>query len=211
MPGWQASDTNMSALTLHDVGTGVMEDAYMRSPEECLRHLQCDATTGLSDEEALSRQLKFGRNEMPPDEGVPFWKLVLKQFDDLLVKILIASAVISFLLAVFDGESGAAFVEPLVIVLILVANATVAPARSQVPLSTSSCDALAACTPCGLRKAPSYSSETPARLTRASAADNREKNFRNLRLLPRARRRVFKVTSARLTKLSSGPGSGAPA
>mmetsp|Transcript_35412 Transcript_35412/g.67767 ORF Transcript_35412/g.67767 Transcript_35412/m.67767 type:complete len:1022 (+) Transcript_35412:120-3185(+) len=115
----------MSALTLHDVGTGVMEDAYMRSPEECLRHLQCDATTGLSDEEALSRQLKFGRNEMPPDEGVPFWKLVLKQFDDLLVKILIASAVISFLLAVFDGESGAAFVEPLVIVLILVANATV--------------------------------------------------------------------------------------
>lgn len=45
--------------------------------------------------------------------GTPFWKLVLKQFDDLLVKILIAAAVVSFLLALVNGETGlTAFLEP---------------------------------------------------------------------------------------------------
>lgn len=47
--------------------------------------------------------------------GTPFWKLVLKQFDDLLVKILIVAAIVSFLLALVNGETGlSAFVEPTV-------------------------------------------------------------------------------------------------
>jgi P-type Ca2+ transporter type 2A len=58
--------------------------------------------------------------------GTPFWKLVLKQFDDLLVKILIVAAAVDLLIALANGEGGAgAFVEPAVIVLILVANAAV--------------------------------------------------------------------------------------
>lgn len=51
------------------------------------------------------------------------WRLILKQFDDLLVKILLGAAVVDFLLAASSGESfAAALVEPSVIVLILVAN-----------------------------------------------------------------------------------------
>jgi hypothetical protein len=48
---------------------------------------------------------------------------VLKQFDDLLVKILIVAAVVDLVIALASGETGlGAFVEPSVIVLILVAN-----------------------------------------------------------------------------------------
>lgn len=38
--------------------------------------------------------------------GTAFWKLVLKQCDDLVVKILIAAAIVSFLLALVNGDTG---------------------------------------------------------------------------------------------------------
>ncbi len=56
------------------------------------------------------------------------WQLVLEQFDDLLVKILLLAAIISFVLAFFEEEEEetiTAFVEPFVILLILIANAIV--------------------------------------------------------------------------------------
>lgn len=74
-----------------------------------------DPTTGLSDSQVAHNRSLYGRNEMPPEDGVPFWKLVLKQFDDLLVKILLVAALISFLLALGDGGGeSSAFVEPFV-------------------------------------------------------------------------------------------------
>lgn len=48
-----------------------------------------------------------------PYAGASFWKLVLKQFDDLLVKILIVAALVSFVLALINGDTGlTAFLEP---------------------------------------------------------------------------------------------------
>ncbi|XP_038657082.1 sarcoplasmic/endoplasmic reticulum calcium ATPase 1-like [Scyliorhinus canicula] len=65
--------------------------------------------------------------ELPAEEGKSLWSLVLDQFEDLLVRILLLAACISFVLAWFEeGEQTiTAFVEPFVILLILVANAIV--------------------------------------------------------------------------------------
>jgi Ca2+-transporting ATPase len=82
--------------------------------------------SGLSASQVARLTAEHGKNELAQEEATPLWKLVLAQFDDLLVKILLGAAVLSFVLACFEeGEGVEAFVEPFVILLILVINAVV--------------------------------------------------------------------------------------
>ena len=82
----------------------------------------------LTDEEVLKRQSVYGLNALAEEPPTPLWKLILEQFEDYLVQILLVSAVLSFVLAFFEngGESSVtAFVEPFVILLMLILNAIV--------------------------------------------------------------------------------------
>lgn len=101
--------------------------AHSKSCEECLHHLETDMINGLNDYEVNRRLGICGYNELEKEEKVPMWKLVLEQFDDYLVKILLGSAAFSFILAIFqnNGEGITAFVEPFVILLILILNAII--------------------------------------------------------------------------------------
>ncbi|CAO2817705.1 unnamed protein product [Amaranthus hypochondriacus] len=103
-----------------------MEDAYARSAAEVLDFFAVDPSKGLSDSQVADHGRIYGKNVLPPEKSTPFWKLVIKQFDDLLVKILIVAAIVSFVLALINGETGlTAFLEPSVILMILAANAAV--------------------------------------------------------------------------------------
>ncbi|KAI7745664.1 hypothetical protein M8C21_018868 [Ambrosia artemisiifolia] len=103
-----------------------MEDAFARSVAEVLDFFRVDPSKGLTDIQVTTHARIYGRNVLPQEESTPFWKLVLSQFDDLLVKILIAAAIVSFILALVNGETGlTAFLEPSVILMILAANAAV--------------------------------------------------------------------------------------
>jgi magnesium-transporting ATPase (P-type) len=66
------------------------------------------------------------RGALPEDLPTPLWQLVLEQFKDQLVVILLGSAVISFVLALLEeGDDFTAFVDPVVILTILILNAIV--------------------------------------------------------------------------------------
>lgn len=98
-----------------------------RTGDECLDHYETSLSNGLSEKEAQRRLMINGPNELEKEKPTPMWKLVLEQFDDYLIKILLASAAFSFTLAIFqnNGEGITAFVEPFVILLILIINAII--------------------------------------------------------------------------------------
>ncbi|CAG8539049.1 4669_t:CDS:10 [Paraglomus brasilianum] len=102
-----------------------MDAAHAKSAKEILEYLKVDPETGLTSDQVEEGYKIHGRNELPPDEPTSLWKLVLEQFKDQLVIILLVSAAVSFILALLEesDEKGTAFVEPIVILLILIANA----------------------------------------------------------------------------------------
>lgn len=103
-----------------------MEAPYSKSVEEVLEFYGVDPEKGLDEEEVVKRQLAHGPNELPRPPVTPLWRRILAQFNDQLVQILLAAAVISFVLALLEREASLeSFVEPMVILAILLANATV--------------------------------------------------------------------------------------
>ncbi|KAJ3106730.1 hypothetical protein HDU97_005656 [Phlyctochytrium planicorne] len=105
-----------------------MEDSFVKSTAEVLKKLEVDQTKGLSSKEAQARLEKYGKNELPADPPTPIWELILEQFKDQLVLILLGAAVVSFVLAFLETdekEKATAFVEPFVILLILIGNAVI--------------------------------------------------------------------------------------
>lgn len=103
------------------------QDPYAQEPEVVLKNFDVDAANGLTSHQVRTQHNLHGPNEMPQSPGTPFWKLVLKQFEDLLVLILLGAAVVSLFLGLLeeDASLASAMIEPGVIMTILIANAIV--------------------------------------------------------------------------------------
>ncbi len=73
--------------------------------------------SGLSEEDARSRLAEFGPNELREVEGIPWWRIFLSQFMDILIVILLVATAISLLI----GE----IVDSLVIIAIVFVSAVI--------------------------------------------------------------------------------------
>ncbi|GFZ42753.1 hypothetical protein JCM24511_00471 [Saitozyma sp. JCM 24511] len=109
----------------------MLANAWTHTPEDALAFYRTDAETGLTEEQVKRNRGLYGENTLAEAPPTSLLTLIIAQFKDQLVLILLGSAVVSFVLALFEDSSEpggswmTAFVEPLVILLILIANATV--------------------------------------------------------------------------------------
>ena len=102
---------------------------HTKSVDAVFKHFKISEKTGLSSKQVTEAREKYGANELDEEEGKSVFAMILEQFEDLLVRILLGAAVVSFLLTYLDDSDDdqgfLAYVEPLVILLILIANAVV--------------------------------------------------------------------------------------
>lgn len=92
-----------------------MPEFYKLSIADSLKEIKSDQASGLSEAEVSQRQAEFGKNSLPVGEGTNWVKLIVGQFTDLMVIILIAAAVVS----AFLGDSK----DVVVILAIVILNA----------------------------------------------------------------------------------------
>jgi magnesium-transporting ATPase (P-type) len=60
--------------------------------QQVVAQQQTSLETGLTAAEVQKRREQHGFNELDKEPGKPLWKLVLEQFDDMLVKVAAVAA-----------------------------------------------------------------------------------------------------------------------
>ncbi|MBI2470113.1 MAG: calcium-translocating P-type ATPase, SERCA-type [Planctomycetes bacterium] len=101
-----------------DVTKKINDTAWHTLPiDEVIRNLETNIDTGLSHSEAEDKLRKYGHNQLEEKEGVSPIMLFLGQFNDFIVWVLIAAAIVSG----FMGE----WVDALAIIAIVIINAII--------------------------------------------------------------------------------------
>ena len=95
---------------------------YSQKAKELLTELNTDQQNGLSSAEVLVRKQKYGANKLREKKKKTTMQRFFDQFKDAMILILIAAAVISFVVVCVEQNWGELF-EPLLIVLIVILNA----------------------------------------------------------------------------------------
>ncbi len=95
---------------------------HNKSTEEALSALHTDAAAGLSAEEAAKRLSEVGENKLREKKKKTMLQRFLAQFKDAMILILIAAAIVSFVIACIE-RNPMEFFEPALILLIVILNA----------------------------------------------------------------------------------------
>ncbi len=89
--------------------------------QDVSKKLNSNIKLGLTDEEAKNRQCKYGKNKLNNSKKTSFLMKFLKQFNDFMIIILIASAVISAGIAYAEHSND--YVDSIIIIAIVIMNA----------------------------------------------------------------------------------------
>ena len=95
---------------------------HNESVKDILDALSTNAQSGLSSEEVASRREKYGLNKLREKKKKTTLQRFMDQFKDVMILILIAAAIVSFVIICIEKNWGELF-EPGLIVLIVILNA----------------------------------------------------------------------------------------
>lgn len=101
---------------------------HFKSVDETVSALNTDAENGLKPEQVSELLTTHGPNRLKEKKKKTMLSRFLDQFKDVMILILIAAAVVSFVIACIEGEAKE-FFEPALILLIVVLNAIMGVAQ----------------------------------------------------------------------------------
>lgn len=111
-------------LDLLDELSLVLEDHMeQKSIKQTLEQLNSCRENGLTTEEALKRQEVHGKNELPKAKKKTIVGVFFSQMNNAMIYILLVAAVISFVMALIEGDGS--FFEPILILAIVLLNAVI--------------------------------------------------------------------------------------
>ena len=90
--------------------------------DDVLKHFNSDEANGLSENQAMKSLEEIGPNKLKEKKKKTNFQRFLDQFKDVMILILLAAAVVSFVIACTEGDP-MEFFEPGLIVLIVILNA----------------------------------------------------------------------------------------
>lgn len=95
---------------------------HHETPEAVVHQLASSFQQGLNDEQVARLRSRYGENRLREKQKKTNWQRFLDQFRDVTILILIAAAMLSFVIACVEGNPQA-FFEPVLILLIVIMNA----------------------------------------------------------------------------------------
>ena len=96
--------------------------------QEVAKEMNTSIDIGLTENEALNRLEKYGRNELIREKGKTAWEIFIGQFKDFLIYLLMFAIVISILIGIYESNTTghiwpSEYTDAIVIVAILIVNA----------------------------------------------------------------------------------------
>lgn len=99
-----------------------------KSAKEVLQELDSNVEQGLTSEEAGNRILKYGPNKLPEKKKTPLFLVFLSQFNDPMIYILLAAALLSVAISIYNSIHNSEpfdFADPIIILGVCVLNAII--------------------------------------------------------------------------------------